>query len=253
MTANIPAPEDYPRTAYINGKCINIIASLWHSPEREPWKSGAVTSGGSEECVLAGVSAWLRWRKERIAAGLSTDRPNLVISERHSPVWDSVALLWGIELRTASGTGEHAAIHPRAASDAYDADTVGVVVSAVAHQDAVREISELTSLLTSRGITPHIHIDAGRLGLRIPFEHPELRCDFRQPGVVSISADEDAGDPQALFPGRGWVVWRDRSLIPDGMTMCVNYLGEEICQTGLNFTRPVTGMLDAYSRYVRSH
>lgn len=252
MTANIPSPEDYPRTAYINGKCINIIASLWHSPEREPWKSGAVTDGGSEECVLAGVSAWLRWRKERVASGMPSDHPNIVVSEKHSRVWESVALLWGIELRVATGSGEHAAIDPEAAAREYDADTVCAVVTATDDLRGIEETARLAMLLSTRGITPHIHIDAAKVGLKLPFTHPELAWDFRQPGVVSISTNED-DDAEALFPGRGWVVWRDRSLIPDGMTMGVNYLGEEICQTGLNFTRPVTGLFDCYARYVREH
>lgn len=252
MTANIPSPEDYPRTAYINGKCINIIANLWHSPERETWKSGAVTDGGSEECVLAGVSAWLRWRKERMAAGMPADHPNMVVSERHSPVWDTVALLWGIELRVATGRSDCAAIDPDAAVAAYDADTVCVVVTASADPAGVEETSRLAGLLSARGITPHIHVDATQIGLRLPFTAPGLDWDFRQPGVVSISTCED-DTPEAIFPGRGWVVWRDRSLVPDGMTMCVNYLGEEICQTGLNFTRPVTGLLDSYARYIRTH
>lgn len=252
MTANIPSPEDYPRTAYINGKCINIIASLWHSPEREVWKSGAVTDGGSEENVLAGVSAWLRWRKERMAAGMSAAQPNMVISEHHSPGWDTVALLWGIELRVASGGDSFASINPEAAAAAYDANTVCAVVTASADPAGADETARLSALLSSRGITPHIHIDATTLGLVLPFSAPELPWDFRQPGVVSISTHEE-NTPEAHFPGRGWVVWRDRSLIPDGMSVCVNYLGEEICQTGLNFTRPVTGLLDNYARYIRSH
>ena len=31
---------EYPRIAVMNGKCINIVANLWNSPEKETWKTG---------------------------------------------------------------------------------------------------------------------------------------------------------------------------------------------------------------------
>ena len=60
---------EYPRIAVMNGKCINIVANLWNSPEKETWKTGALAIGSSEACMLGGVAAWLRWRKKRQAQG----------------------------------------------------------------------------------------------------------------------------------------------------------------------------------------
>ena len=54
---------EYPRIAVMNGKCINIVANLWNSPEKDTWKTGALAIGSSEACMLGGVAAWLRWRK----------------------------------------------------------------------------------------------------------------------------------------------------------------------------------------------
>ena len=71
---------EYPRIAVMNAKCINIMASLWNSPEQEKWKTGALAIGSSEACMLGGVAAWLRWRKKRQAQGKPTDKPNFVIS-----------------------------------------------------------------------------------------------------------------------------------------------------------------------------
>ena len=31
---------EYPRIAVMNGKCINIVANLWNSPEKDTWKTG---------------------------------------------------------------------------------------------------------------------------------------------------------------------------------------------------------------------
>ena len=60
---------EYPRVAVINGKCINIVANLWNSPEEGKWKTGAVAIGSSEACMLGGIAAWIRWREKRKAQG----------------------------------------------------------------------------------------------------------------------------------------------------------------------------------------
>ena len=59
---------EYPRIAVMNGKCINIVANLWNSPEKDTWKTGALAIGSSEACMLGGVAAWLRWRKKTSGA-----------------------------------------------------------------------------------------------------------------------------------------------------------------------------------------
>lgn len=69
---------EYPRIAVMNGKCINIVANLWNSPEKDTWKTGALAIGSSEACMLGGVAAWLRWRKNvRRKASRSTSRTSL--------------------------------------------------------------------------------------------------------------------------------------------------------------------------------
>ncbi len=40
--------------------------------EKDTWKTGALAIGSSEACMLGGVAAWLRWRKNaRLKANLS--------------------------------------------------------------------------------------------------------------------------------------------------------------------------------------
>ena len=48
---------EYPRVAVMTGRCINIVANLWHSPEKAQWKAGALAIGSSEACMLGGVGA----------------------------------------------------------------------------------------------------------------------------------------------------------------------------------------------------
>ena len=71
---------EYPRVAVMCGRCINMVANMWHTPEKGDWKTGAVGIGSSEACMLGGVAAWLRWRERRKAQGKPYDKPNLVMS-----------------------------------------------------------------------------------------------------------------------------------------------------------------------------
>ena len=62
VSINYIDETEYPRVAVMCGRCINMVANLWHSPEKSEWKTGAVGIGSSEACMLGGVAAWLRWR-----------------------------------------------------------------------------------------------------------------------------------------------------------------------------------------------
>ena len=67
ISVNYIDETEYPRIAVMNGRCINMIANLWNTPEKAQWKAGALGIGSSEACMLGGVAAWLRWRKRRQA------------------------------------------------------------------------------------------------------------------------------------------------------------------------------------------
>ena len=47
------------------------------------------------------------------------------------------------------------------------------------------------------------------------------------------------------------MIWRDKSFLPDEMSFSVNYLGAEVTQVGLNFSRPAAQILGQYYNYIR--
>ena len=114
---------EYPRVAVMNGKCINIIANLWNSPEKAKWKAGALGIGSSEACMLGGISAWLRWRKKRQQQGKPYDKPNFVISTGYQVVWEKFAQLWQVEMRTVPLSDEHITLDPQKAIEMCDENT----------------------------------------------------------------------------------------------------------------------------------
>ncbi|MDE6805491.1 MAG: glutamate decarboxylase, partial [Muribaculaceae bacterium] len=94
-----------------------------------------------------------------------------------------------------------------------------------------------------------IHIDAASGGFILPFLEPEKKWDFRLKWVLSIST---SGHKFGLvYPGLGWVVWKDKKYLPADMSFTVNYLGAEVTQVGLNYSRPAAQILGQYYQFIR--
>jgi glutamate decarboxylase len=82
-----------------------------------------------------------------------------------------------------------------------------------------------------------------------PFVQPQLVWDFRLPRVSSINA---SGHKYGLvYPGLGWVVWREASLLPESLIFKVSYLGGEMPTFALNFSRPGAQILLQYWAFLR--
>ena len=245
---------EYPRVAVMAARCINIIANLWNTPERGDSKTGAVGIGSSEACMLGGVAAWLRWRERRMKAGKSVDKPNLVMSAGMQVVWEKFCQLWQIELRQVPLTRENRTLSPKEALKYCDENTICIVpiagVTWTGLNDDIEALDrELDEYNRATGHDIPIHVDAASGGFILPFVAPEKRWDFRLKWVYSIST---SGHKYGLvYPGLGWVVWRDKSLLPKEMSFSVNYLGAEVTQVGLNFSRPASQILGQYYNFIR--
>ncbi len=48
---NMIDKDEYPQTAEIEARCVNIVADLWHAPEEEE-ATGCSTTGSSEAVML---------------------------------------------------------------------------------------------------------------------------------------------------------------------------------------------------------
>ena len=245
---------EYPRVAVMCGRCINMIADMWNSPEKSDWKTGAVGIGSSEACMLGGVAAWLRWRERRKAAGQPCDKPNLVMSSAYQVVWEKFCQLWQIELRTVPISHEHPTLDIKRAIEMCDQNTICIVpIAGVTWTGMNDDIEALDKALDSfnkkSGYEIPIHVDAASGGFIPPFRDANHKCGFRLKWVLSIST---SGHKYGLvYPGLGWVVWRDKKYLPKEMSFSVNYLGANITQVGLNFSRPAAQILAQYYNFIR--
>ena len=244
---------EYPRVAVMCGRCINMVANMWHSPEKAEWKTGAVGIGSSEACMLGGVAAWLRWRERRKAAGKPYDKPNLIMSSAYQVVWEKFCQLWQIEMRTIPITHKHPTLNIEEVIETCDENTICVVpIAGVTWTGMNDDIEALNDALEQynriTGYDIPIHVDAASGGFILPFLNPDKKWDFRLKWVLSIST---SGHKYGLvYPGLGWVVWRDKAYLPAEMSFSVNYLGASISQVGLNFSRPAAQILAQYYNFI---
>ena len=244
---------EYPRVAVMCGRCINMIANMWNSPEAGEWKTGAVGIGSSEACMLGGVAAWLRWRERRKAEGKPFDKPNLVMSAAYQVVWEKFCQLWQIEMRTVPITYTHPTLDIEKALQLCDENTICIVpIAGVTWTGMNDDIEGLNAALdqynAKTGYDIPIHVDAASGGFILPFLNPEKKWDFRLKWVLSIST---SGHKYGLvYPGLGWVVWKDKKDLPKDMSFSVNYLGASISQVGLNFSRPAAQILAQYYNFI---
>ncbi len=253
LSKNMIDKDEYPQTADLESRCVNILADLWHAPEQGA-ATGCSTTGSSEACMLGGMALLWRWRERRRAAGAGTARPNLVMGTNVQVCWDKFCRYWQVEPRMVPM--EQGRLHlrgPQAAAQC-DENTIGVVAVLGSTQDGsyepVAEIAaELDKLEAAGGPDVPIHVDAASGGFIAPFLDPELHWDFRVPRVASINA---SGHKYGLvYPGVGWVVWRDTAALPEDLIFKVNYLGGEMPTFALNFSRSGANVAAQYYNFLR--
>ena len=58
---NMIDKDEYPRTAELEQRCVNMLSRLWNSPDEEQ-ATGTSTTGSSEAAMLAGMALKWRWR-----------------------------------------------------------------------------------------------------------------------------------------------------------------------------------------------
>ena len=209
---NMIDKDEYPETAVIEARCVNMLADLWNSPEAES-ATGCSTTGSSEAAMLAGMALKWRWRARRPRPGSPPIGPNLVMGSNVQVCWEKFCRYWDVEARQVPMEGDTFHLTADRAVAHCDENTIGVVAILGSTFDGsyepVPEIAAaLDALQDEKGIDVPLHVDAASGGFVAPFLVPELEWDFRLDRVQSINA---SGHKYGLvYPGVGWAVWRDQ-------------------------------------------
>lgn len=248
---NMIDKDEYPFTAMIEERCINIVTRLFNAPETGV---GASAIGSSEAVMLAGMALKWKWRARMKAKGKPTDKPNIVMGNNVQVVWEKFARYWDVEPRYIEMERNQYTITPKGVLDAVDENTIAVVpILGVTYTGAFEPVEEIHDALVEHnqktGHDISMHVDAASGGFVAPFLHPELRWDFRLPLVKSINV---SGHKYGLvYPGIGWVAWRSHEDLPEDLVFHVNYLGGDMPTFTLNFSRPGNQVVGQYYNFIR--
>jgi glutamate decarboxylase len=242
---------EYPQTAVIEQRCIRMLADLYHAPGET---TGTRTQGSSEAIMLGALSLKWKWRARREAAGKATDRPNLVFGGDVHVVWEKFCRYFDVEPRIIPLQPHKFTIGPEDVEPHLDENTIGVAAvlgtTFTGHTDDIVGINDLlVRLLEDQGIDIPLHVDGASGGFVWPFLYPDSPWDFRLERVRSINV---SGHKYGLvYPGLGWLVFRERSDLPEDLVFYENYLGQRDATFTLNFSTGAAMVLAQYYNFVR--
>src|SRR5277367_3122036 len=222
---NMIDKDEYPQTAELERRCVNILSNLWNAPAGSQ-ATGCSTTGSSEACMLGGMALLWRWRARRRAAGLDAAKPNLVMGSNVQVCWEKFCRYWDVEPKYVPVEAGRYHLGAAEAAAQCDDNTIGVVVILGSTMDGSYEpVDQVNTALDALAATPGgpdvpIHVDGASGGFVAPFLQPGLKWDFRVPRVASINT---SGHKYGLvYPGVGWVIWRDSDALPDDLIFRVN-------------------------------
>jgi glutamate decarboxylase len=250
---NMIDKDEYPQTAELEMRCVHMLAELWHSPDPEG-TLGTSTIGSSEACMLGGLALKWRWRERMRRAGKPADRPNLVMGTNTQVCWHKFVRYWDVEERSVPLAGDSFVTDPERAAAVCDENTIGVVAvlgsTFTGDYEDVRALSAaLDRLQEKTGLDIPIHVDGASGAFVAPFLQPEIVWDFRLPRVKSINT---SGHKYGLvYPGVGWVVWREAGDLHPELIFNVDYLGGTMPTLAINFSRPASQVVAQYYNLIR--
>ncbi|MFC6354509.1 glutamate decarboxylase [Luethyella okanaganae] len=250
---NMIDKDEYPRTAAIEERAWRLIADLWNAPDAKA-AIGTSTIGSSEACMLGGLALKRNWQHARRDAGKPADKPNLVMSSAVQVCWEKFCNYWDVEMRLVPLTEEHKVLDGHDLERYVDENTIGVVaIMGVTYTGMYEPVAQIAAALdeiqAKSGLDIPIHVDGASGAMIAPFLQPDLVWDFRLERVHSIST---SGHKYGLvYPGVGWVIWRDEQRLPEDLVFRVSYLGGDMPTFALNFSRPGAQILLQYYLFLR--
>jgi glutamate decarboxylase len=239
---------EYPRTAEIEQRCIQMLASLYNAPGET---TGARTQGSSEAIMLGALAMKWRWRKAR---GDSAGTPNLVFGRDVHVVWEKFCRYFDVEPRIIPLKPGKYTIGPDDVEPHLDENTIGVVAvigtTFTGHNDDIEGMDALLREVNDRnGWDISIHADGASGGFTMPFLYPDHPWDFRLETVRSINVSGHKFG--FVYPGIGWLVFREKDDLPEDLVFYENYLGKTDATFTLNFSTGSAMVLAQYYNLVR--
>ncbi len=250
---NMIDQDEYPQTEVIHERVVTMIGRLFHAPhDAEP--VGTATIGSSEAIMLAMLAHRQSWRNRRAAAGQPVDRPNLVIGADVHTCWEKFTRYFDVEARVVPMKPDAFTLSAADVEAHADENTIAVGgLLGTTFTGQIDDLADIDALLQrlegEKGWHIPLHVDAASGGFLAPFTRPDLAWDFRLPSVRSINVSNHKFG--LVYPGMGTVVFRDKSDLPDELVFHINYLGGDMPNYSLNFSRPSNSVIVQYYNFLR--
>ncbi len=253
LAKNLIDEDEYPQTEVVHQRVVSMIGRLFHAPA-DGTPIGTATIGSSEAIMLAMLAHKRSWQRRREAAGLATDRPNMVMGADVHTCWEKFARYFDVEARVVPLEEGRYTIGAEQVEPLLDERTIAVAgvlgTTFTGQMDDLESINDLLARVESEhGLRIPLHVDAASGGFIIPFSQPELRWDFRLSHVRSINVSNHKFG--LVYPGMGTVVFRDTTDLPEELVFHINYLGGDMPNYSLNFSRPSSSVVLQYFAFLR--
>ncbi len=253
MGKNLIDQEEYPQTTNIAKRVLSMVAHLFHAPAASE-AVGCITSGSSEALMLAFLAHHRAWTLRRRAQGLDTARPNMIFGADAHTCLEKCAAYFDIEARILPMTAKRRTLHAKEVAAAIDERTVAVcAILGTTFTGQLDDIAGINNLLATieaeRNWRIPLHIDAASGGFVLPFTEPDYAWDFRLSHVRSINVSNHKFG--LVYPGMGTLIFREKSDIPEELIFHINYLGGDMPNFSLNFSRPSGQVVAQYYNMLR--
>ena len=250
LNRNFVDQDEYPQTEEIHNRVVSMMGDLFNAP-KDGNPVGTATIGSSEAIMLGLLAHKWNWRKRR---GDDAARPNIVFGSDVHTCWEKFTRYFEVEQRMVKMTPDQHILTAEQVEDQIDANTIAVgTVLGTTYTGQVDEIAEIDELLRrvrdEKGWDIPIHVDGASGGFIAPFAYPELEWDFRLEQVRSINVSNHKFG--LVYPGMGSVVFRDVDVVPEELVFKINYLGGEMDNYSLNFSRASNSVLLQYYNFLR--
>ena len=253
LAKNLIDEDEYPQTEVIHRRVVSMIGRLFHAPAGAQ-STGTATIGSSEAIMLAMLAHKRSWQLRREAEGKPADRPNMVMGADVHTCWEKFTRYFEVEQRLVPLEEGRYVIGADEVEPLLDERTIAVAgvlgTTFTGQMDDLASIDQLLGRVESeRGWRIPLHVDAASGGFLTPFSEPDLEWDFRLTRVRSINVSNHKFG--LVYPGMGTVVFREASDLPEDLVFHINYLGGDMPNYSLNFSRPSNSVLLQYFAFLR--
>lgn len=258
MNVNYVDAEEYPSSTEIQNRCVSMLSKLYHSPSVPDHGKGdpvgTATVGSSEAIMLGALAMKKRWQARRAEVGLDTTKPNLVMGAQTHICWQKFCRYFDVEERYVPVEEGRYCATAELMKPLIDENTIGVAcVFGSTYTGEFEDVKSIDAMLSEVNAANDwavpIHVDGASGAMVAPFLFPDLVWDFRLPNVVSINI---SGHKYGLvYPGLGWVVWRDAEHLPSSIVFEENYLGSVERSITLNFSKGASQIIAQYYQFLR--